>query len=313
MRRTNRWFLYGPFLLAGGVLIAWFMIWRAGADAMRGAIAEFAEAAASEGASVTHAPLRARGFPFFLRGVVDDFSIAEGDRSFACARLYIDALPYQPDRVIFSCGAEALIGADGESWRLEAPDARASLERDAARGWLARLETGAVTARDGARAASIRSLVVNVGPVAKGDDRLDVALRALDIAPPDRDVLVAERIDAAARLYPPDAAARRRIEIIGLEAIVNEARLAAHGDVFLDGDGVNGRLDASVEKPVGLVRAMRAFGVLAGDDEARAAEAGLAMFAIAAGGEIVAPIEFDEDGVSIGGVSLGRRARAGQP
>ncbi|MGD9799693.1 MAG: DUF2125 domain-containing protein [Parvularculaceae bacterium] len=312
MKRANRWLLYGPLLVAALILAGWRVAWGNGADAMRRALADFSATEAARGVSVSFSPLRARGFPFYLRGAVDAFSVSAGDDAYDCARLYLDALPYQPDRVIFSCGGDQRAALGGEVWTITAPDARASLENDRDRGWIVRAETGAFAAAAGGRELVIESLMINIAPDKEESGAIDVSFRAVEAAPPAAAKIDIARIDAALRIFPTDAFNRRRVDVLGLEAVVNDGVLSASGSLGIDSAGVTGQLDAGVEKPVGIVRAIAAAGLL-DENDAQAAQAGLAMLAVASGGRIAAPIEFQGNEVRLAGVSLGRIGDPAQP
>ncbi len=309
MTRANRWFLYGPFALAGVVLLGWFMMWRSGADAMRRGLAEFSSQAALQGAVIAHQPLKARGFPFFLRGAVADFTATTKDRHYACGRLYLDALPYAPDRLVLSCGGEQLVASRDRTWRLDAEDARASVARDKERGWMIRVETGALSATSGSERILVGAATVNIAPSAVDPATLQASLRILAVEA--IGLFAVERLDAAASLGPADSAGERRLDIRGAELVVNGATLKAQGILmFAPGAAARGRLDAELQKPVGLARALASVRLL-NADEAKAAEAGLAMLAVASGGIIRAPIEWDKGEVRLAGVRIARAPKSG--
>ena len=311
MTRANRWFLYGPFALAALVLLGWFMMWRSGADAMRRGLAEFSSQAALQGAVIAHQPLKARGFPFYLRGVVADFSATTRDRHYACSRLNLDALAYAPDRLVLSCGGEQLIASREKTWRLDAADARASIARDKQRGWMIRAETGAAAATSGEERISVGAATINVAPSAADPATLQASLRLLAVEAVG--LYAVERFDAAASLQPADSAGGRRLDIHGAELVVNGATLKAQGSLaFAPGAAARGRLDAELQKPVGLARALVGARLLVAD-EAKAAEAGLALLAVASGWIIRAPIEWEEGEVRLAGVRIARAPKPRQP
>lgn len=311
---ANRWFLYGPLIGAAIVLGCWFLLWRAGAATMRASLDEFAAAQAENGLAVAYEPLRTRGFPFFLRGAAENFSISRGEERYQCARLYIDALPYAPDRIIFSCGAEQrLITPDG-AWTLEAKDARASVERDKDRGWLAKIESGKASAFHNDIEVSADRAIINVAPGAPGDGRIDASVRIVSfgVTRPASGYAF-DRIDVAATVSGGGAAGGRIVEIHGFEAVISETVVTAKGEISLAAGGnARGRLDARIEKPAGLAHTLADAGLL-DERDAKSAEAGLAMLAVASGGAISAPIEFDGGEVRLAGVKLADLKRKNQP
>jgi len=312
VKPANRLFLYGPFLVAAIALCAWFFVWRAGADSMREALFDFAEAQEANGAKVDHEPLRAKGFPFYLRGAVGKFSIVSGDDAYECENVFVDALPYQLDRIIFSCGGVQRATIDGMIWTISAPEARASVEKDRKRGWIIRTQSGAVKAESNAGRYAFDSLNLNFGPDKDDPAAFDISLRALGVEISKAPETRIDRLDAAIRLSPVDAFSNRRINVLGFEAQIDESLLKAEGALVNRAGSIEGRLDANLEKPVGLARAIANFGSLT-EEETRAAEAGVAMLAVASGGAIAAPIVIENGEVSLAGLMLGRIGRADQP
>ena len=311
---ANRWFLYGPFIGAGVILGCWFLLWRAGAATMRNSLDEFAATQAGEGIAVAHEPLETRGFPFFLRGVTENFSIGSGAERYECARLYIDALPYAPGRIIFSCGAEQRLIAANGVWILDAKDARASIERDKDRGWIAKIESGRASAFNNDVEVSADHAIINIAPGEPDDDRIDASIRIVSfgVTRPASGYAF-DRIDAAATVSGGGAAGDRTIEIHGFKAVISETVVNAKGEIFLPAEGdARGRLDAHIEKPAGLVRTLADAGLL-DEKDAKTAEAGLAMLAVASGGAISAPIELDGGEVRLAGLKLADVKRKNQP
>lgn len=316
MRRANRWFLYGPFIFAGLVLAGWYGLWRTGAQTMRSSLSEFSEGAA-DGVSVHYGALKTRGFPFFLRGAVEGFAVSDSRRlyQYQCDRLFIDALPHALDRLIFSCGGSQSITVNNETWTITANDGRASIERDQARGWMVRAETGSMTAQSSAARISVGAAIVNLAPAPDSLATIDVSLRVVDGEAEMRGgaVVSIERLDAAISVSEEDASGRRTLALKRVESTINQARLAAQGALLVTENGVlSGRLDAKVERPAGLAQALAAAHLL-NDDEARATEAGLAMLAVAAGGAVAAPIDFEEGEIRLGGIRLARIMQTAQP
>jgi len=309
---ANRWFLYGPFLFAGAILAGWFVLWRTGAGIMRSSLDEFAAAQKADGVIVEHEPLSARGFPFYLRGVVENFSIASGPDRYQCARLFIDALPYAYDRVIFSCGGDQHLSRADGVWTINAKDARASVQRDSERGWLAKIDTGAATAFNDDVEASVSKAIVNFAPEKAGADRFDLSLRVVGfgVTRPASGYAV-DRLDAAATVS--DGASGRVVEIRGLEAVIGDTILKADGEIAVPpGGSARGRLDARVEKPAGLAQTLSDAGLL-DDRDAKTAQAALAMLAVASGGAVAAPIVLENDEVRLAGFKIARLKRKGQP
>lgn len=308
--RANRLLLYGPLAAFGVFLVFWRLIWGAGESLMRDSLLEFAQAAAAQGAFVTHGALRAQGYPFYLRGSVGDFVMVSGDDRYACQTLDIDALPYAPGRFIFSCRGEQSIRVDGVSWDVIADDGRASIEKDAARGWMLKLQSGPALFKGEAAALSIRSAIVNLAPHETQGDRIDVSFRILELrAEQATRSFAVDRLDAAASVVPQ----RKTAEIHGVEAVIGETSLTLDGSLDYGGGGITaGRFNSTLRKPAGLVRVLSAANLI-DSKEAEAAEAALAMLAVASGGSITAPIEISNGDIRLGGMVIARLGERSQP
>lgn len=259
--RANRLFLYGPFALAGALLLIWFYVWRNGAAAIEKSLAEFVQA--QEGVTITYAPVVFRGFPFFLRGAAADFSISGDVGRYDCAKLYIDAQPFGRNRVIFSCGGEQTIRYADALWRIDAPQARASIDKDPARAWIARLDSGAASATTGAAAVSVSSFILNAAPSIEDPELTDVSFRMLEFANAkgDRAWRLA-RFDAAASLAPRSGG-QRRITLAGADIATADGYLFATGWIAArDGALKDGRLDARLENPTAIAQTLAEAGLL---------------------------------------------------
>jgi hypothetical protein len=301
MTNAKRWLLYAPIATLVVFLGLWALVWRAGEGIMRDRLAEFAATQASQGVDVEHGSLKTRGFPFFLRGEVPDFSIAKGADRYQCARLFIDALPYAPDRIIFSCGGDQRAWANGQEWLIRSEDGKASIERDKERGWMFKAESGAFVAESGPKKLSLTMAVVNVAPSLEDPATLQTSIRLVGAPASNPD---ADRLDVAATLSGPDPFGARLLTINGLEAISAGARLRGKGVFQIPANGaINGRIESEIENPAGVARTLEVAGVIDAVERARA-EAGLGMLAVASGGVIRAPIEVSGGAIRIAGVEL---------
>ena len=313
-KRVSRKYLIIPYAIAGALLAVWFAIWNVGASTMRSKLEQFAADRAAEGGEVAYAPLKTRGFPFYLRGSADDFKIIGGRSEYACARLFIDALPYSPNKIIFSCGGEQTLTSGDAVWIIDASDLRASLERNAERGWLAKIETGAASMTDGITSLSAENAIVNITPHTNGGDEIESSLRLTQFKASDalREQPV-ERLEAAIVIGGKESDASRPLEIVGVEALFDDATFSAKGRLRISGEGaVTGRLDAKIENPTGVATTLANLKIL-NERDAKIAGSALAMLAVASGGAITAPVELVEDGVKIAGVRISKADSRRQP
>lgn len=305
MTFNNRAFLYGPLIAGGVFLLVWFFIWRAGADAIREGLQQFASHQREAGVGVTHGPLKASGYPFFLRGEIVGFQIARNDDEYRAAELHLHALPYAPGKLILAPRGDQAVAIDGKAWSVATKDARASIEKDKSRGWVAKGETGALAAEAGGERLRIERGLVNVAPAERGAGAVDVSLRVFGLRheAPAR-VLDIARLDAALTIEGEGRG--RALVVRGLEIEISESLLRADGTLSLDDQGrLVGKLDAELSNPAAFARAAGAAGLVSPDD-ARAAEAGFAMLAVAGGGAIRAPLEFRDGEARLAGVRIAR-------
>lgn len=309
MSLANRWFLYGPFLAAAAILLAWFGVWSAGAGAMREALAEFAAREAEAGGAVSYSPLRARGFPFFLRGEIGKVSIARGRYGFEADAVYLHASPFAPGRLVFSASPTFRLATPEGLWQVKADAARASIEADGG-GWIFKAEAALLDAVNEADAIRLGRSVINIAPDAQDGASHAVSVRVLDarIATP-RGATEIARLDAALSVSPKQRAAA----VHGFDAEIGAARARLSGALTVDPQGfLAGRLDAAIDHPESLADVLRMAGAV-DDDDRLALEAGLAMLASAGGGAIAAPIDFSNGEIKLAGVKVARAPRLSQP
>ncbi len=318
--RVDRRWLYIPFIAAGIVFFAYYLLWRAGASEMEKAALAWIDDQRAAGMEVSHNGVTREGFPFFLRLHIDSPEIAApGAWRWRGERLFIDALPYDLNRVIFTPTGEQHLSAAGfGAWRMTADDFRASIANDKAREWLFSVTLAnakAIRPEDGAEAA-IANLVFDLAPDAAAPETLVLTLvaGALRIDAPDAafhlsDLQTVMGLTQTHMLYGPGAAAQWRaaggaLIVTGLNAGVKGAKLSVSGLVRLDGAGYpTGRLDAEIANPAGLAQTLGEAGALS-RQEAEAAAAGLTLMAIANGGKIAAPIELKDGAATIAGVKI---------
>ncbi|MDZ7629103.1 MAG: DUF2125 domain-containing protein [Parvularculaceae bacterium] len=310
MKRADQRLLWGPFAVAGVMLIAWYFVWRAGADVMRGAIADFAREQADNGGEVSYQPMRARGFPFFLRGEIDDFAIARGKYRLKADTVYLHAVPWKPDRIVFSAAPGLRLDTPKAPWTLRAEGARASVEKTGAGGnWLFKAEIQALDGAAGATSLQTARAVINVSPDKATPGAYAVSFRVLDAKLRNaRGVTAVPRLDAALTATAKPFA----LTIHGLDSEIDRALVTVSGSVGADRDGyLAGTLDAAIDNPAALAEALRIMDVLK-PEETRSVEAGLALFAAAGGGRMTAPLSFSDGETKLAGVKIARAPRLGR-
>jgi len=318
-RLKRRW-LYIPFLTGAVIFTAYGFLWRAGAAEMKKAVLAWVEDQRAAGMDVAHGEIKTRGFPFFLRAIIDDVAIAApGEWRWRGEQLAIDALPYDLNRLIFSpAGVQTLTVQNFGVLRLDKGEIRASIANDDKRGWVFSANvakaSGALGFGDGG--FEIGALVVDVAPDARnaatitlnltGDDMrvstgaAPLALQTLQTS------LALTRTDALTGAAPQSQwrAAGGAFQINGLIAETGDARFSAQGEISLDHNNYPaGRLHTETANPAAFVRMLGDAGLLTAAETAQA-EASLTLAAMAGGGKISAPIEFQNGVAEIAGVKI---------
>lgn len=315
----RRW-LYLPFAIAGVIVLAYYLLWRAGAGQMEKGVIAWVEDQREAGMEVSYASLRRDGFPFFLRVHIEQPYIASPDGwRWRAERLSLDALPYELNKVIFSPGGEQFVSApDYGEWRVIADDLRASIAADKARGWAFSANVGDAHAQrdqDGAE-AKITSLIFDLAPDAKDPTTLALSLAGsgATLSAPDANIAL-DRLQTVMLLThshmldgpsPADQwrGAGGSLIVNGLIAEINAAALSVSGQLGLDYDDYPaGQLRAELSNPAGLAETLSKTGALS-QRETDAAIAGLSLMALAGGGKITAPIDLKDGKAQINGIKI---------
>ncbi len=321
--RPNLW-IFLPGALALAVFAAYAVLWTRGAAEMRKAVAAWADHMREDGGEVSFRRLRADGFPFLLRGVVEEVAISGDDWAWSAPSLYIDASPFSGDRIIISIRKPHVIEIARRRWRIDAPDGRASIARDKDRGWLLDVQSGPARIEDlgGKGVVSARSFLLSAAPNTVSAQRIffGVDARGVEVTgagPP-------TRIDAAQLAFAIDGApgakslrdwrdAGGRLDVQRASIESGGAYAAFAGRLVLDSEGYPaGALNAEIANPAPIVDALRALGLVSPDDAAKAAAA-LTLAAIAGGGKISAPLSFEQGTAKVAGVKLGALPKALRP
>ncbi|MEO0400086.1 MAG: DUF2125 domain-containing protein [Pseudomonadota bacterium] len=317
--RPNRLFLYGPLAVGGLLLAGWWGVWRAGTAEILNTAEAFIAGEAEHGVTIDYGDFSARGFPFFWRGAFQTVTVRSGDIAYGADTVFIDALPYDLNRVIFSSPAPQTITIGATTVRLENDDGRASVERDKDLGWLAKIASRATTAQiDGASEAfTMGPFLMNVKPAAapatdqnRSNQAIDVSLTANDIVVEQDDgTLRIDRTETAFQISDLETLNGPRLSLNGAAAAIGDSRLYATGDLRIDRQGyLVGQLSTRLEKPADLAEALQEAGVLSAQ-EASAFAGATALAALASGGEISAPLSFENGEMSFLGFRLGEAPR----
>lgn len=319
-RPPRRLWLYLPVIIAGVILLAYYFLWRAGADEMKKGVEAWVADQRAAGLDVSHGAVKPDGFPFFLRVHIDDPDIAQpGAWRWRTKRLTLDALPYDLNKLIFSTHSEQQIWTERYGqWTVTAEDFRTSIANDDARGWVfaATIGNARATGSNGGETLALESLVFDLAPDAAEPATLTLNLAAAGLSTGNGEtaleldnlqtMLAVSQTHAFSANDPASAwrHAGGEFKISGLLAQVDNARLSVAGAIQLDEESrPEGRLDAEITAPAAFAHVLGTVGVLPAD-EAESIAAALTLTAIAGGGKITTPIVLENGAAHIAGAKL---------
>lgn len=141
-RRPRRLWLYAPYAAALLLFAGYSVYWHIVANELTGGVNAWVDARRAEGWTVEHSGVRAQGYPFFMRAVVERPKISSPSASWSAPLLRIDTLPYDLSRLILSAkGAQqvSIAQPDGKNIHIQinAQTSRASLSAKPDGGWRA--------------------------------------------------------------------------------------------------------------------------------------------------------------------------------
>lgn len=316
-RPPSKWWLYGP-LIAGATLFAVYTaLWMQGAAQMRRSITSWADDQRAAGLEVEYDSIAAGGFPFFLRGAVGNVSIGEAPGwRWSAPRLYVDALPLAPNRLVFSArDGHEIDTADFGRWRIEAPDGRASIESDKQRQWIVDVESGPGRIENSnGESLSAEHFLLTVAPAETDRRTLEASLAVsnliaraggAEISSPTVEAMIA--FNDPEKRTPEARAASAADGVLELRRVYIEAgggKLTLSGVLSIDETGrPQGALKVQAIKPGAFARILGDFGAI-GEGDAEALDAALSLASIAGGGKLKAPLVLEHGYASIVGVKI---------
>jgi hypothetical protein len=305
-------------LIAGAIVFAIYAaMWMEGAAQMRRSISAWADDQRAAGLEVEYDSIATSGFPFFLRGAVRNVSIgAAPDWRWRAPRLYVDALPLAPNRLVFSARDGHEIDAAGAGrWRIEAPDGRASIGSDKLRRWIVDVESGPGRIENSnGESLSAERFLLTVAP-AESDhrtleaslsvSRLIVRTAGAEVAAPTFEAMIA--LNNPEALEPGSQAWRDAgggLELRRVYVETGGGKLILTGALAIDEAGrPEGALRVEATKPGAFARLLGDLGAIEMAD-AEALEASLSLASIAGGGKLKAPLLLEDGYASIIGVKI---------
>ena len=305
--QPSRFFLWAPFVIAALLVIAYYFVWREGAQTMRRAVDAWAEDQRAAGLIVSYDKVNASGFPFFLRGAAANAVIGDAAHwRWSAERLTIDTLPYALDRLVFSAtNPQTLDLGEHGVWSLRSDNGRASIEDDNSRDWLVNVESGpgSVKRADGAVSLSAEKFLLSVAPEATDRQLIQASLIVEKFsAKLSGSAIDAPRIEAFVEIAETAAGPALNFRRIAIDA--EGAQILLTGDIRLDDAGrPEGALEADIANPSGLAMLLQKLGALS-PQEAEQASAALTLTAIAGGGKIRGPVALKNGEARIAGVKI---------
>ncbi|MEM8934968.1 MAG: DUF2125 domain-containing protein [Pseudomonadota bacterium] len=318
-KRLSRKWLYGPFVVAGLILLAYRMVWGYAADQMKVGLTDWVDVQRAAGYDITHDAITATGFPFFLRVHIDNVEAQSPTPwEWRTPRITLDALPYDLNKLIITIPKGHSVSEPiGRQWDIVADDWRAGLYRDPDTGWRYSMTIAEASAQSGGgELIDAGSIIFDIAPEAGGPETITLNLAASNLRftgseePVTLETLQTsislERADALVGVDPL-ALWRREggaVAIHGLIALFEGSQLNASGRISVDKDNhLTGVLDSELRDPAGAARLFGKIGMLS-NEEAELAAAGLALYAMAGRGRIAEQIEMRSGAAYLRGIKI---------
>lgn len=318
-RQLSRQWLYGPFLLFGAIVFVYFLVWRAAAVEIEKGVLAWAEQQRAAGAQISWRAIRRDGFPFFLRVHIDRPSIEwPGALTWSGDRLTLDALPYDLDRMIISLPGNHAVTGNGALWALHSDKALASVESNAARGWILNAETSnaRLANQTTGQAIALGGARLSASPHPDDPSRLMIGVAVRDLSIDDG--LTQQSLDSIDASIGVDAfqllaagyapaewrAGNGGVDFLGVTIAADSALASLTGRLTPSPDGfATGEMKARIVNPAEWTQRMQRFGLINATDAKRLG-AQLTLLSIASGGALETPIEVAADRVTVAGVDI---------
>jgi len=161
----------------------------------------------------------------------------------------------------------------------------------------------------GASIWTIDEALLNVAPLPGKPRTLEATAAARNVALRDTPALIdslAADIVVAPEPEPGASDRSREITVKAITVRFQDATITGQGALFAEpGGAVSGLINACIDRPTALARFARDAGVLDGR-EANAAEAALALAAMAGNGRLCGPVTVRDGNIGIAGVTFAR-------
>lgn len=298
-RLRSRLLLALPFVLFAIFFAGYTVVWNRAAQAVEEEIAAFAAREAAAGRSFTYSSVNTAGYPFFLRGSVNDVTWRQAALGgFKAEEVIIAAVPYNPTRIVFAPRGEQTLTMGTSQYEVTSDDLRFNLED----GFVA-AEAHGLRLEGDSRTLTIKDLIANQ---ANSESETTIAVAV-------NQVTLGGRAETRIPYFNLSASRTRRgldIEFltigIGRSDDPSPTQLSADGDFELGPEGTpSGALTLRFKNERPLLGILSDSGAL-DRDTVMVANSILGLMTDSGTKEITLPLSIDDGVVSLGVVSLGR-------
>lgn len=297
-RRASRLGIYIPFALFAVFAIAYTVVWNRGASALEVELTRFAEREAQAGRTLSYGEVSTAGFPFTLRGTIEDVRwTSPGLGAFEADTVTVVSLPYNPTKIRLIPTGEQVLTIGEDAYDLEADDLRFALERS-----FGAVEGHGITLTGEERTITAKDLIANRQQLA-GDAAIALMLRELIVEDENRTILPFLDI-AAARQNNAITLSAFQLTLTTEDA-VTPTQIAGDGQLTADDAGVlSGELALRLKSEGALIDILGRVGAI--DQETTdTVKAAVGLMTAAGTKEVSLPLTVEDGVVTLGFIPLG--------
>lgn len=309
-KRRRRTFLYAMMAISIVLCVIYTLLWMMGARGIKTAIHDFVIEQRANGMIVEHGAVTSKGFPFLLRTRIENVHMGQDALwDWRSEAVFIDALPYALDRMIFSAVGDQRVHLDqGQApfniWTGRGATLRASIasKKDTQWAFVLQIEQASFISQKGEATMSADKLVVNIAPLARELTSIGASLAADKLSWQRKNVtprvnVPIDRTEIALNISHTDELGddgdlRQWGAMGGVltldHFVINDlpATLSAAGFVGVNENGqANGQFNTVLSKPANFLTSLDQLGLVP-PNQKDALTTGLAISSFAGGGTI---------------------------
>lgn len=297
--RPSRAPLYIAFGVFGLAFAIYTAVWFYGASRLKKEIENFAAQEQSQGRSLTYTQISTDGYPFSLRGTMDDVVWhSEQWGQFSAGEILIVAVPYQPDRIVLAPRGQQKARIHEKNYDVTTDDLRFSLQRD-----FAAIEVHGLMLTSTDQIITLKDGIINRRRI---EDGTSFALSLQNLSLGDKAGTVFHTIDSAAGQIGDTTSIPFLSLSIGRATVEKPTLLLAEGELNLTaGLRPNGKIKLTMADEAALFELLVDGGFL---DESVAKGAAFVVNTMKETGsdELSVPLSVKDGRVRAGFVPLGR-------